>query len=550
MVFPVFEAISNATSAVRHPEFSIMTNCGEAIPGLLEAYGITHVFGIPGTHSIEMYRGLEASSLRHVLPRHEQGGAFMAQGFGDVAGRPAACFFITGPGLTNAATGIAQAYQASIPMLVITPVNERASLGKGWARLHELTDQGAVARPFTAFSETAMSPDAVPPLIARAFEVFESQRPRPVHIDVPIDVFQEGATGDWSKTTPPLRPQPDANLIDQATELLKKAQSPVIVVGNGVRPARAAVDYLACRLGAAVVSSYAAKGIVAHTSPWYLGATRDRPGTVDMIRDADVVLAVGTELSETDSWAAPFHTTGKLIRIDIDPHELTSDHPADIAILGDAKVTLDAIGEALGHGTAAAGAAERVAAARVGNRGELGETETIHAEILDTMRTTLPTDTIWSGDMTQLTYTADWYLDVDEPGRYMQDGGYGSLGCALPVALGAKLARPDQPVVAIAGDSGVLYTMQEMATAKEEKINIILYVWNNRALGQIRDDMVHAQISPTQVEPIPPDFQKMADMFGWRSGIASDMGKLASLTKDALDADGPTLIEIPDHRSF
>ena len=127
-----------------------MTNCGEAIPSLLEAYGITHVFGIPGTHSIEMYRGLEASTLRHVLPRHEQGGAFMAQGFGDVAGRPAACFFITGPGLTNAATGIAQAYQASVPMLVITPVNARESLGKGWARLHELTDQGAVCLLYTS----------------------------------------------------------------------------------------------------------------------------------------------------------------------------------------------------------------------------------------------------------------------------------------------------------------------------------------------------------------------------------------------------------------
>ncbi|MEO0619174.1 MAG: 5-guanidino-2-oxopentanoate decarboxylase [Pseudomonadota bacterium] len=527
-----------------------MTSCGAAIPGLLEAYGITHVFGIPGTHSIEMYRGLEASGLRHVLPRHEQGGAFMAQGFADVAGRPAACFFITGPGLTNAATGIAQAYQASVPMLVLTPVNPRNTLGKGLGHLHELTDQSAVAKPFTAFSETAMSAAEVPPLIARAFDVFESQRPRPVHIEVPIDVFIEAANGDWSKTAPPARPVADENDIDKAAELLKGAKAPLFLIGGGARAAAPAVDYLARRLGAAVVSSNAAKEIIPHSSPWYLGATRDRPGTVDMLRAADVVVGIGTELSPTDSYGSELIINGAFIRIDLDPHELTSDYAADVALLGDAKETLDAIGRLLGHGDAPDGRQEAIAAAREKNLGEPDETTWLHMSLLDTLRNTLPADTIWSGDMTQVVYTADWYLKVAEPGRYLQDAGFGSLGCALPVALGAKLARPDQPVVAIAGDSGVLYSMQEMATAREEGIDILLYVWNNQALGQIRDDMIGAQIAPTQVEPIPPDFSKMAEMFDWSYAQADGGDALADATVAGLDRSGPTLIEIRDPRAF
>ncbi|MEL6287423.1 MAG: thiamine pyrophosphate-binding protein, partial [Pseudomonadota bacterium] len=373
-----------------------MTTCGAAIPGLLEAYGVTHAFGIPGTHSIEMYRGLEASGIRHILPRHEQGGAFMAQGYGDVAGRPAACFFITGPGLTNAATGMAQAYQASVPMLVMTPVNERESLGKGWARLHELTDQGAVAAPFTAFSETAYAAEDIPGLLARAFDVFEGERPRPVHIDIPIDVLRGGAGERWRRRDTAARPTPDENQVDEAVALLAKAERPVFLVGNGARSAASAVDYLARRLGAAVVTSYAGKGIVSQASAWYLGASRARPGTVDIIRDADVVVGIATELSETDSFGADLIINGKFIRIDIDPRELTSDFAADVAIHADAKAALDAIGRGLGHGDAPAGRAERIAAARKANREGMSATEQIHAGILDTLRGALPPETIWS----------------------------------------------------------------------------------------------------------------------------------------------------------
>ena len=164
--------------------------CGEALMQLLEAYGVTTVFGIPGEHTLELYRGIEKSSLRVVTPRNEQGASFMADGYARVTGEPGVCTLITGPGVTNASTGIGQAYADSIPMLVISSANDRLSLGRGWGRLHETTDLCAITRPITALSEMVLDPLELPGLVAQAFGIFRSQRPRPVHIAIPLDVLE------------------------------------------------------------------------------------------------------------------------------------------------------------------------------------------------------------------------------------------------------------------------------------------------------------------------------------------------------------------------
>lgn len=528
-----------------------MTTCGEAIPKLLAGYGCEVVFGIPGTHSIELYRGLGDGTLRHVLPRHEQGAAFMAEGYARLAGKPALCCLITGPGLTNGATGIAQAYASSTPMLVITPVNERESLGKGWGRLHELTDQSAVVRPFTAFTETAMTASDVPALVARAYDIFSSQRPRPCHIQIPIDVMREPATGDWSPRAPAMARTPDPQAITTAARLLLEARSPVILAGGGAIGAAEAVRRLAERLDAPVATSFAGKGILPHTHPLALGATLSLVGTQAALAVADVVLAVGTELSETDSWRKWLDIPGRIVRVDIDEGEISSDYPSAVAIEGDAATAIVMLMEAIGRGgpgepPRAGHGQERAAAARLANRATLDSLQRRHLTVLDAMRASLPAETVFVGDMTQLAYTADRFLDVDRPGHYLGSFGYGTLGYALPTALGAKIAAPDRPVAAIAGDSGVLYTIQEMATAVEERLGVILYLWNNRALGQIRDDMVEAQIRPFAVLPEPPDFQAIARGFGWQSAIAHDAGEIGALTAAALAAGGPHLIEVRD----
>lgn len=208
---------------------------GQALVRLLANYGVDTVFGIPGVHTLELYRGLPGSGIRHVLTRHEQGAGFMADGYARVSGKPGVCFVITGPGVTNVATAIGQAYADSVPLLVISSVNHSASLGKGWGCLHETQDQRAMTAPITAFSALALSPEQLPELIARAYAVFDSERPRPVHISIPLDVLAAPVAHDWSAAVArrPGRGVPCSEALRAAAERLAAARRPMLIAGGG-----------------------------------------------------------------------------------------------------------------------------------------------------------------------------------------------------------------------------------------------------------------------------------------------------------------------------
>jgi 5-guanidino-2-oxopentanoate decarboxylase len=207
--------------------------CGQAAIALLERYGVDTVFGIPGVHTLEFYRGLAASNIRHIAVRHEQGAGFMADGYARASGRPGVCVLITGPGVTNAATPIGQAFTDSAPMLVLSSVNATGDLGKGRGKLHEITNQQAVMAPLTAFSRTVRSANELMPAFADAFRVFESQRPRPVHIEIPLDVM--ASTGPALKDRGPKTqpPAPDAQAVNAAARLIDGAQRLVSLNGGG-----------------------------------------------------------------------------------------------------------------------------------------------------------------------------------------------------------------------------------------------------------------------------------------------------------------------------
>jgi thiamine pyrophosphate-dependent acetolactate synthase large subunit-like protein len=305
---------------------------------LLEAYGVTTVFGIPGEHTLELYRGIEKSNLRAVTPRNEQGASFMADGYARVTGEPGVCTLITGPGVTNAATGIGQAYADSIPMLVISSANDSPSLGRGWGRLHETTDLCAITRPITAFSEMVLDPVELPGLLARAFAVFRSQRPRPVHIAIPLDVMEKPVSDNWQARASGKLPTPALFEINAAAELLIKAKKPLMVVGGGAQMASAGVSALAERLNAGVIASNAGKGVVSDRNPLSLGGGIISPAIQRYLASADVVLAIGTELAEADSFIYDLKIRGKIIRVDIDPARFRDAFPAEVEILGDARV--------------------------------------------------------------------------------------------------------------------------------------------------------------------------------------------------------------------
>ena len=322
-------------------------SCGEALVRLLERYGVDTVFGIPGVHTLDLYRGLARSSVRHVLVRHEQGAGFMADGYARASGRPGVCFVITGPGVTNVATAMGQAFSDSVPMLVISSVNETYTLGKGWGQLHEVTDQRAVTAPLAAVSATASTPDDIPDLLARAFTVFASARPRPVHIEIPLDVLAAQADGGWAPREPAAHPVPAPAAAEAAATLLAEAERPMIVAGGGALDAGAEITGLEEAAGAIVVTTTAGKGVVPDSHPLSLGGTLSLAPTLAGLGAADVVLALGTELSDTDSWVERLELTGKLIRVDIDSHKISDRYAATLAIQADAKATAGAVLAAL-----------------------------------------------------------------------------------------------------------------------------------------------------------------------------------------------------------
>ncbi|MDH3468284.1 MAG: thiamine pyrophosphate-binding protein, partial [Gammaproteobacteria bacterium] len=268
-------------------------SCGQTLVKLLEAYGTDTIFGIPGVHTVELYRELPNTSIRHITPRHEQGAGFMADGYARTSGRPGICFLITGPGITNAATALAQAYSDSVPVLAISSVNRTGTLRRGLGCLHELPSQRNLTAQFTAFSHTVLTPDELPAVIAEAFAVFGSRRPRPVHIEIPIDVLTQPGRVTTAAASAPSRPAPDSSVTREIGNLLKGAAAPVVILGGGARDAGPVATQLIDRLGAPVLLTVAAKGIIDERHPLCVGAALQFAPVQSLIEAADVVLAVG-----------------------------------------------------------------------------------------------------------------------------------------------------------------------------------------------------------------------------------------------------------------
>ena len=529
----------------------VAPTCGESLVTLLERYGVQYVFGIPGVHTVELYRGLAASSIRHITPRHEQGAGFMADGYARVTGKPGVCFIITGPGMTNIATAMAQAYADSIPMLVISSVNARRELGSGDGRLHELPSQRALFAGLTAFSHTLLDAADLPQVLARAFAVFSSARPRPVHIEIPLDVIVSSAEGLPNEPmATAARPAPDAAAIAAAAGRLAQAKRPLILAGGGAIDAGEPLRALAESLQAPVALTINAKGLLPCSHPLLLGSTQSLPQTRELVRDADVVLAIGTELGETDYdtvFDGGFAIDGHLIRVDIDAGQLMRNFRPGTAIAGDAKAALNGLVAALGTSRAVESAvwgAARVAGVRAKIDADYDAPTRAQAVLIETLTCTLP-GVIIAGDSTSPTYVGNLTHDAAAPRSWFNSStGYGTLGYGLPAAIGAKLAAPHRPVACLIGDGGLQFTLPELASAVEAGAPIIVIVWNNSGYGEIRKYMVARDITPVGVDPYTPDFIMLARGFGCVARTADDPTTLAAALKEAAVAKLPTVIEI------
>lgn len=470
----------------------------------------------------------------------------MADGYARISGRPGVCFVITGPGLTNIATPMGQAYSDSVPMLVISTVRATADLERQWGRLHEISDQRSVSEPLCAFAATAMTPDEVPELIDRAYAVFESERPRPVHIEIPLDVAAMPVEGDWMPADPVTPPQPDPADISAAVDELRKAKMPVIVAGGGALDGAEDLVRLAESLAAPVITTTATKGMIAEDHPLNLGCTLANAETQKYLEETDILLAVGTELSETETWRDDIPLPEKIIRVDIDPYQINNPYPSTTGIIGDACASLKYLADQLAGSNApdAEMAEQRVRAIRQAARSNETDLMKTHRKVLEVMGEALPDETAVVTDMTQIAYSGNEIYPVHQTRSWLHPTGFGTLGYALPAAIGAKLAVPSRPITALAGDFGFQFTLPELAVAAELDLHLTLILWNNDALGQIRDDMYAQGIGKIGVEHRNPDFALLAESYRARYARPDNAEDLKQALLNSQEEPGLWFIEV------
>tara|TARA_R110002049_G_scaffold23781_7_gene84869 strand:+ start:83602 stop:85194 length:1593 start_codon:yes stop_codon:yes gene_type:complete len=516
---------------------------GAQISHMLKDRGVDCVFGIPGVHNQEMYRGIEEAGITHVLARHEQGAGFMADGYARATGKPGVAYVITGPGVCNVMTPMGQAYSDSVSLLVISSCLDETSARRG--QLHQMKDQEIAAGTVCDWSETALSAQATYTLVDRALSEFTSQRRRSKHIQVPIAQLQGQAAPAPAALAPPVTRAAPAAAVAQAADLLRAAQKPMFIFGGGAVGAADVARPLLRQLAAASATTYAGRGIITADDPLHFGACLAREDSAAVIAEADLVIAIGTELAEVDIWRAHLGHTAPMIRVDIDPEVLCDPQRAEYPVLADATAFVSALTEALqGQGAKTGWQPDRVTAARRRWRSDTDAERPGIVPICDALRAAVPADTMIYSDMTQFAYVAKEVWAMDRPGHWHHPYGFGTLGYATPAAIGGAVARRGKPTLAIIGDYGFHYTLQELGVAVELGLSLPIILWDNGKLKEIEDSMVRAQIAPNAVIAQNPDFCKLAEAFGAKAAAPDNLDALQQAVTDAFSADGPTLIYV------
>lgn len=518
---------------------------GEVLVDGLQARDVTCVFGIPGVHTVELYRGLAASGLRHVTPRHEQGAGFMADGYARVSGKPGVAFVITGPGLTNILTPMAQARADSVPMLVVSGVNAQSSLGKGLGHLHELPDQHAIAKSVALTSQHVASAEKLNVALDKAFEPFAAGRPGPTHIQVPLDIAgQSGAA--LKMVSPPTAAPAAPDAVQAAAVRLARARHPLILVGGGAKRAATEIRALTEMLDAPVVQTVNGRGVMPGHA---LGvpASPSLQAIHALIEDSDAVLALGTEFGPTDY---DMYATGAmpqmqgLIRVDLCNEQLQR-RAADLLVQAEAGAFAKALLQTLPAETAGVDGKARALQARRAAFAEIGPDYQGQVEILNAMRDAVP-EALIVGDSAQPIYAGNLYYDHDRVGGWFNAAtGYGALGYAIPAAIGASIAAPEARVICIVGDGGAQFSLPEVMTAVDENLPITFVIWNNRGYREIATSMQDVGVSVIGCDPTPPDFAAAALSFGIpHNRVDATPEAVATALKAATAGQGPAFVEV------
>ncbi|PYE39848.1 5-guanidino-2-oxopentanoate decarboxylase [Psychrobacter fozii] len=543
--------------------------CGELLVQWLEYYGVETVFGIPGVHTVELYRGLPNTDIRHVTPRHEQGAGFMADGYYRASGKIGVCFIITGPGMTNIMTAMAQALADSIPMLVISSVNKVKDTGSEEGHLHELHDQQGMVSKVALTSKTIWQPESLPKVIAEAFALFNGARPGPVHIQLPIDVITADAShvakppsingskasqaSNIALTLPQvMRPLPNPAQLDLIVETLKAAKNPVLLYGGGCVDVDSSAQKLAELIDAPTFLTINAKGLLPPAHPLSLGSNQSLAAGRAVITEADLVLAIGTELGETDYdvfFNGEFKINGTLIRIDCDAQQLHRPFRADIAVLSDAQMAVSGLCTRLESQELNNQAAVRVAEAKQALLADMTPDFAGQNALLQLIRDEVK-DVIFVGDSTQTVYSGNLGFEALATRRWFNSStGFGTLGYGLPAAIGAMVGSKS-PVVSLMGDGGIQFTIAELICAAELELPLIVLLWNNQGYGEIRRYMEEGGLPLIGVNIKTPNFEPLAAGFGAGYRRITDKQQLLEALKKDINGKQPIIYEIDETDAF
>ncbi|PDM26953.1 acetolactate synthase, large subunit, biosynthetic type [Candidatus Bathyarchaeota archaeon B24-2] len=526
----------------------------EALVKALEKEGVKHIFGIPGGATLPIYDVLYDSDIRHILVRHEQAAAHAADGYARVSGRPGVCFATSGPGATNLVTGITNAYMDSVPIVAFTGQVPTSWIGKD---AFQEADIVGITTPITKHNFQVQKASDIPRTVKMAFYIATSGRPGPVLVDLPKDIQIDHAEMEFDDEIslrgykPTYEPHPIQ--VRRAAELLANAEKPMIIAGGGVIASNASEELirLSEKILAPVATTLMGKGAIPEDHPLALGQL-GMHGTLaanKLILEADVLLCVGMRFSDrTTGDPKKFCPDAKIIHVDIDSSEIDKNIKCYLPIVGDAKLTLHAINEALNVVLKEKRTEWMRKVKEFKAQWESSVKEGFTPPyLMKVLREILPKDAIVATEVGQNQMWAALYFKSYLPRTFVSSGGLGTMGFGFPAAIGAKVARPDRIVVDIAGDGSFMMNYPNLACAVSENIPVIIIVLNNSVLGMVAQwqrlfyGRRYSQVHLGGV----PDFVKLAEAHGAQGLRAETVEEFRKAVKQAIESDVVTVIDVP-----
>ena len=514
----------------------------------LVAEGVRTLFGIPGVDTLSVYDAfLDHPEIRAINVRHEQAAVFMADGFYRASGEVGVALTSGGPGALNTMTAMNTAFNDSSAVLHVTNDNPAHVRRKGRGYFHDIADQFGMFRPVCDFAQQASLPAEIPPAVHAAMVALCSRRPRPALVEIAGDAFKQDTDAAVPPAAEAQRRQPEQSDVARAAQLIAKAKRPIVWAGGGVVAGGASAEFvrLAEKLGAPILSSQTGKSAVPGEHPLYIGNWMNERPVRELLADSDLLVAVGTRFSYFPTGGWSLHLPQTIVQIDLDPAEIGRNYRVAAAVIGDVRAGLDRLAaelDRIGYAqptdrAADVAALNRTIAAAIGDSVELN--------VLDQIRKVLPAEAMVFNDPTTIVFWARSWWKCYAPRTWFVPSGFGTLGFALPSAIGAAIARPGTPSLAMIGDAGVMFTIQDLMTAVEHRVPVIVMVFNDKGYGVERRHQDHLYARRSGVDLLPPDFVALARAFGAKGVRVDDIGEVGATLKSALGEAGPVVIEVP-----